>query len=63
MTGVTTGTFSRPMPTAGGKPIPPTGKSFRQPMATIAHWKGNTRDHEWLFWGNQTFMQQVGLAH
>ena len=63
VTGTMTGTFSRPMPISGGKTIPPTGKSFRLPMATIAHWKGNTMDHEWLFWDNQAFMQQIGLAH
>jgi hypothetical protein len=31
-------------------------------MATIGHWKGKTRDHEWLFWDNQDFMKQIGLA-
>ena len=60
--GVMTGTFSRPMMTAGGKEIPPTGKSFRLNMVTIGHWAGSTMDHEWLFWDNHDFMRQVGLA-
>lgn len=62
VTGVMTGTFSRPMPTGDGKMIPPTGKSFRLTMATIGHWKDGTMDHEWLFWDNHEFMRQIGLA-
>lgn len=61
VTGVMTGTFSQPMPTADGNTIPPTGKSFRLTMATIAHWEGTTMDHEWLFWDNHEFMWQIGL--
>src|SRR5712692_2818454 len=33
------GTFSKPMATLDGKSIPPTGKKFSLPMATIARWK------------------------
>ena len=62
VTGVMTGTFSQPMPTADGKSIKPTGKSFKLTMATIGHWKGATMDHEWLFWDNHEFMRQIGLA-
>ena len=62
VTGVMTGTFSRPMPTGDGKTIAPTGKSFRLTMATIGHWKGQTMDHEWLFWDGHEFMRQMGLV-
>ena len=62
VTGVMTGTFSRPMPTGDGKTISPTGKSFRLTMATIGHWKGQTMDHEWLFWDGHEFMRQMGLV-
>ncbi len=62
VTGVMRGTFSKPMPTAGGKSVAPTGKSFRLTMATIGRWKGSTMDHEWLFWDNHEFMRQIGLA-
>ncbi len=62
VTGVMTGTFSQPMPIAGGKTIPPTGKSFKLNMATVAQWKDGKMAHEWLFWDNQTFMKQIGLA-
>src|SRR6266478_5829569 len=58
VTGVMTGTFTRPMPAGGDKTIAPTGKRFAIGMATIAHWKGATMDHEWLFWDNQDFMKQ-----
>lgn len=36
--GIMEGTFSKPMKTADGKTIQPTGKSFKIPMATIGHW-------------------------
>jgi hypothetical protein len=61
-TGVMTGTFSKPMPIGGGKPIAPTNKRFALPMATIGHWRGSTMDHEWLFWDSGEFMKQLGLA-
>jgi hypothetical protein len=59
--GVMTGTFTKPMITAGGKTIAPTGKRFALGMVTVGHWKGSTMDHEWLFWDNQDFMKQIGL--
>ena len=62
VTGYVTGTFSEPMPIGGGKTIPATGKSFRLGMATVAHWKNGSMDHEWLFWDSQDFMKQLGLA-
>ena len=61
-TGVMTGTFTKPMPLADGKSIVPTGKRFAIGMATIGHWKGSKMDHEWLFWDNQDFMNQLGLG-
>ena len=62
VTGVMTGTFTRPMPTPDGQTIAPTGKRFAIGMATIGHWVNGTMDHEWLFWDNQDFMRQIGLA-
>lgn len=63
VTGVMTGTFTKPMPTPDGKAIAPTGKRFAIGMATIGHWKADgTMDHEWLFWDNQDFMKQIGLG-
>lgn len=62
VTGVMTGTFTKPMPIGGGKFIEPTGQRFALPMATIAHWKNGKMDHEWLFWDSQEFMKQLGLA-
>jgi outer membrane murein-binding lipoprotein Lpp len=60
--GVMEGTFSRPMPIAGGKSIPPTGKKFKLEMATVGHWKDGVMDEEYLFWDNLAFMRQIGLA-
>ena len=62
VTGVMTGTFTKPMPAGEGKFIQPTGKRFALPMATIGHWTGKTMDHEWLFWDNQDFMKQIGVG-
>jgi hypothetical protein len=60
--GVMEGTFTKPMPIGDGKTIPPTGKSYTLPMCTVGHWKDGVMDEEYLFWDNQTFMKQVGLA-
>ena len=62
VTGVMTGTFTKPMPTPDGKTIAPTGKRFAIGMVTVGHWRDSTMDHEWLFWDNQDFMKQIGLA-
>jgi predicted ester cyclase len=62
VTGVMEGTFSQPLPTPDGKSIAPTGKPFKLTMATIGHWKDGVMDEEWLFWDNQAFMKQIGLA-
>jgi hypothetical protein len=62
VTGVMTGTFTKPMPLPDGKTIEPTGKRFAIGMATIGHWKNGTMNHEWLFWDNQDFMNQLGLG-
>jgi hypothetical protein len=62
VTGVMRGTFTKPMPLPDGKSIPPTGKRFAIGMATIGHWKNGVMDHEWLFWDNQDFMNQIGLG-
>jgi len=61
--GVMEGTFSKPMPIGNGKTIPPTGKKFKLSMATIAHWGPDGKmTEEYLFWDNQSFMKQIGLA-
>ena len=61
--GILEGTFSKPMPISNGKFIQPTGKKFKLRMATIGHWKGGKMIEEYLFWDNQSFMKQIGLAN
>lgn len=56
------GTFSKPMPAGNGKTIPPTGKKFKLSMCTVGHWKDGKMIEEYLFWDNQAFMKQIGLA-
>ncbi len=60
--GVFEGTFTEPMPLPDGSSIPPTGKSFKLVMCTVGHWKDGVMVEEYLFWDNQTFMKQIGLA-
>jgi len=63
VTGVFEGTFTKPMPIGGGKFIQPTGKAFKMPMCTIGIWgPDDTMTEEHLFWDNQTYMKQIGLA-
>ena len=50
------------VPTGNGKSIAPTGKHFMLGMLTVGHWKNGKMDHEWLYWDNQDFMKQIGLA-
>jgi hypothetical protein len=57
------GTFSKPMPIGNGKTIPPTNKKFKLSMATIGQWKEGKMVAEYLFWDNQSFMKQIGLAN
>ncbi len=46
-----------------GKVIQPNGKSFKLPMATIGRWnKAGVMSEEYLFWDNQSYMKQLGLA-
>ena len=63
VTDVFEGTFTKPMPTGNGEFIQPTGKAFKFPMCTIGIWKDGVMVTEHLFWDNQTFMQQIGLAN
>lgn len=62
VTGVFEGTFTKPMPIGSGKFIQPTGKAFKMPMCTIGHWKDGVMIEEFLFWDNQTYMNQIGLG-
>lgn len=56
------GTFTKPMPIGNGKTIAPTGKKFKLLMATVGKWKDGKMTEEYLFWDNQSFMKQIGLA-
>jgi len=62
VTGVFEGTFTKPMPIGNGKFIQPTGKAFKMPMCTIGIWQNGIMIEEHLFWDNQTYMKQIGLA-
>ncbi len=64
VTGVMRGTFTQPMPDGKGGHIAPTGKTYAINMATVGIWNRRKRymDEEFLFWDNQSFYSQIGLA-
>jgi hypothetical protein len=64
VTGVMRGTFTRPMPDGNGGHIPPTGKDYAINMATVGIWnrRKHYMDEEFLFWDNQAFYSQIGVA-
>jgi hypothetical protein len=60
--GTMEGTFTKPMPLPDGTSIPPTGKAFKLPMATIGRWNTDrVMSEEYLFWDSATYMKQLGL--
>ena len=62
--GTMEGTFSKPMVLADGTVIQPTGKKFKLNMVTIGIWNAQgLMSEEYLFWDNQAFMKQIGLAN
>lgn len=63
VTGVTTGTFTRPMPDGQGGFIPPTGKKYAVNMVTVGIWnRHGVMDEEFIIYDQLTFMRQIGLA-
>jgi hypothetical protein len=62
VTGIMTGTFTLPMPMGKGIFIQPTYKSFSLPMCTVGIWKDGVMIEEYLFWDNQTYVNQIGLG-
>jgi hypothetical protein len=60
--GIMTGTFTKPMAIENGKYILPTGKKFSIIMCTVGHWTKGVMDKEYLFWDNQTYMNQLGIG-
>jgi hypothetical protein len=62
VTGIMTGTFTKPMPAGNGKFIHPTGKQFTLPMCTVGHWEKGVMIEEWLYWDNATYLKQMGIT-
>jgi ketosteroid isomerase-like protein len=62
VTGVLSGTFTRPMVFSDGTMITPTNKSFSIPMCTIASWQGDQISEETLFWDTAAMMEQMGVS-
>ncbi len=62
VTGIMTGSFTKPMPIGEGKLIQPTSKAFSLPMCTVGHWKDGVMIEEWLYWDGATYMKQMGIG-
>lgn len=61
VTGTVEGTFTGTMIAPDGTSIPPTGKSFKLGMCTVARWKDGRIVEEMLFWDGREYMRQLGL--
>ena len=61
VTGILTGTFTRPMTLPDGTTVQPTGRSFTLPMCTVAHWKDGRIVEEQLYWDSGAMMKQIGV--
>lgn len=42
--------------------IEPTSNRFKLGMLTVGRWENGVMAEEWLYWDNQAFMKQIGLA-
>ncbi|MFF3846494.1 ester cyclase [Streptomyces sp. NPDC002328] len=63
VTGVATGTFTRPMADGNGGFIRPTGKKYAINMVTVGIWnRRGVMDEEFVMYDQLTFMRQLGLA-
>lgn len=62
VSGIMEGTFSQPMPIGGGKTLAPTHKPFKLAMVTVGVWENGVMKEEYLYWDNQAFMKQIGVA-
>jgi hypothetical protein len=64
VTGIASGTFTRPMPKGDGTFIQPTGKTFVMNMCTVGIWNPVTKtmDEEYLFNDQKSFMDQLGIG-
>ena len=56
------GTFSRPMKTADGSEVAPTGRRVDLAMATFARWENDQIAEELLFWDTGELVRQLGLG-
>ncbi len=63
VTGIMTGTFTKPMPVNDGKFIQPTGKAFSIPLCTVGRWKDGVMIEEYLYWDNLTYLRQLGILN
>jgi hypothetical protein len=62
MMSVTEGTFTEPMPTAGGEAVSPTGKPFKINTATVSRWTDGLIDQQYVLFDTAAIAQQIGIA-
>jgi predicted ester cyclase len=57
------GSFTREMPLPRGRTAQPTGKPLKLRMAVVSHWKDGKIDRKLLFYDQQAWLRQLGLAN
>jgi hypothetical protein len=62
VTGMLSGSSSKPTKGMDGKPIQPTGKNFVIPFCSIAHWKEGRIVEQRIFWDNLEMAKQMTIA-
>lgn len=56
------GSFTREMPLPRGRTAQPTGRPLKLQMAVVSHWKDGKIDRKLLFYDQQSWLRQLGLA-
>jgi hypothetical protein len=61
VTGMLSGSSSKPSKGIDSKQIPPTGKNFVIPFCSIAHWKEGRIVEQRIFWDNKEMAKQMEI--
>ena len=62
VTGMLSGSSTKPTKGLDGKPIPATGKNFVIPFCMVANWKAGRIVEQRLYWDNQSMLKQMSTG-
>ena len=60
ISGLITGTFTKPLTTPAGKTIRPTGKTFTVPIYAVGVWENGKMVEEYVYWDDEYHRIQIG---